>query len=67
MVGQQLYLENEEDNQHVPYAVAVKGHCKGALPGLQIVGYVPIELSYSIRSSVYLELEYFFDNIFGGY
>ena len=37
--------ENEEDNQHDPYAVAVKGHCKGTLPGLQIVGHVPIELS----------------------
>ena len=30
---------------HDPYAVAVKGHCKGTLPGLQIVGHVPIELS----------------------
>ena len=45
VVGQQLYLENEENNRYYPYAMAVKGHCKGTLPGVQIIGHVPIEIS----------------------
>ena len=45
VVGQQLYLENEDTNRYDPYAVAVKGHCKGTLPGVQIIGDVPIEIS----------------------
>ena len=45
VVGQQLYLENEENNRYDPYAAAVKGHCKGTLPGVQIIGHFPIEIS----------------------
>ena len=45
-VGQQVYLENEENNRYDPYAVAVKGHCKGTLREALIIGHVPIDISH---------------------
>ena len=34
-----------QNNRYDPYAVAVKGHCKGTLRGVLIIGHDPIEIS----------------------
>jgi hypothetical protein len=37
MVRQQLYLENEEDNQHDPYAVVVRVTVKVPSPDFKLL------------------------------